>query len=121
MKLDKKEFKVIFTRGTGPGGQHRNKVETCCVITHIPSGITQRCQASRSKMTNYETALKLVLTKLQDLKKQAQHEKLNSVRHEKLVTVIRTYNFQRHEVKDYTSGKTARLELVLDGNLELLR
>lgn len=121
MKLDKREFKVIFTRGTGPGGQHRNKVETCCVITHIPSGITQRCQASRSKMTNYETALKLVVAKLHQKLADAQHEKLNSVRQDKLTTVIRTYNFQRHEVKDYTSGKVARLGLVLDGKIELLR
>jgi protein subunit release factor A len=72
-------------------------------------------------MTNYETALKLVLTKLQAIREEAQHQKLNSARQEKLVTVIRTYNFQRHEVKDHTSGKTARLEWVLNGELELLR
>lgn len=121
MKYDKSLFKVIFTKGSGPGGQHKNKVETCCVITHIPTGLTQTCQDSRSKMTNFETALNRLQSKLKSMNDLARHEQLNSKRQEALTTVIRTYNFQRNEVKDHRTNKTAHLGRVLNGHLELIQ
>lgn len=125
MKYDKKEFKVDFTKGSGPGGQHRNKVETACTVTHIPTGTKQRCQESRSKITNYETAMKAVLSKLAFMEDQAKHNKLNDIRRNSVFVesngsnVIRTYNFNRHEVKNHITGNKANLHRVLDGEIEL--
>lgn len=122
-----KDFKVTYTRGSGPGGQHRNKVETCCTITHIPTGLTQRCQATRSKSKNYEIAMKILLSKIAALKQQQIDEKFNKVKANAIYDdsngslVIRTYNFKRNEVKDHRTGKKANLGMVLDGYIDLLR
>lgn len=116
----KKELKVEYTRGTGAGGQHKNKTETCCEITHISTGIKERCQDSRSKSTNYQTALARVTKRVIKLIEDSKQASLNVMRKQALEEVIRTYNFQRHEVKDHRTGKTAPLQKVLDGKIELL-
>jgi protein subunit release factor A len=123
MKIVKSDLKIEYTRGTGAGGQHKNKTETCCEITHIPTGIKERCQDSRSKSTNYETALKRVTLRVEELAKQKKHNALNERRNQMLeeAGVIRTYNFQRSEVKDHRNKKTASLKKVLDGEIELLK
>ena len=52
-----KECTVTRTRGSGPGGQHRNKVETAIVITHQPSGIVGQASEKRSQHRNHEVAV----------------------------------------------------------------
>ncbi len=52
-----KDCKVVRTRGSGPGGQHRNKVETAIVITHQPSGITGQASERRSQAENQKLAV----------------------------------------------------------------
>lgn len=114
--MKKNEFKVTYTRGTGAGGQHKNKVETCCIVTHIPTGISERCQDSRSKSTNYDTAMKRVLARIEKLKVQEKKDKLNQKRKQALtVGVIKTYNFQRGEVKDHRTGEISSLADRLNG------
>jgi len=123
MQLNKNDLKIEYTRGTGAGGQHKNKTETCCEITHIPTGLKERCQDSRSKSTNYETALKRLSIRIENLIKTKKHNELNDRRNQMLNEngVIRTYNFQRAEVKDHRTTKIAPLKKVLDGNIELLK
>lgn len=53
-----------MTRGSGPGGQHRNKVESCVVLTHRPTGITVRCENERSQYRNKQTALAILTARL---------------------------------------------------------
>lgn len=123
MLLNKNDLKIEYTRGTGAGGQHKNKTETCCEITHIPTGIKERCQDSRSKSTNYETALKRVTKRVEELVSSKKHQELNEKRNQMLsdAGTIRTYNFQRGEVKDHRNKKIAPLKKVLDGEIELLK
>ena len=127
MKFEDKDFKVVYTKGSGPGGQHRNKVETACTITHIPTGMKQSCQSTRSKSKNYELALKTLKSKLAAIEKSDKHNRLNKVRANAVYDtsngslVIRTYNYKRNEVKDHRTGKTANLQQILDGDLELLK
>jgi protein subunit release factor B len=47
IKMEKKDLKISYTRGSGPGGQHKNKVETCVTVTHLPTGLSERCQDTR--------------------------------------------------------------------------
>ena len=121
MKFNKKDFKVEFTKGSGPGGQHRNKVETACKITHVPTGLIQNCQSSRSKTTNLETAMRMLVSKLTQLENDKKHNQLNSLRKAAVDSeTIRTYNFTRNQVKDHRTGKTADLSKVLDGKVDFL-
>jgi len=55
--MNKKDITVIYSKGSGPGGQHKNKVETCVTIIHKITGLKEKCEDSRSKLKNYETAL----------------------------------------------------------------
>lgn len=127
MVFRKEDFEVVYTKGSGPGGQHRNKVETACTVKHIPSGKVQRCQSSRSKLTNYETAMKLLVSKLLQEERQARHEGMNNIRKAAVwdesngSNVIRTYNFQRQEVKDHRSGKTAPMKEFMNGKVDLMQ
>lgn len=121
------DFKATFTKGSGPGGQHRNKVETAATVTHIPTGMVQKCQASRSKQTNYETALSILKSKLIAIENEAKHNALNGIRKASIFdttngsNVVRTYNFKRGQVKSHKTGKTADLDKVLNGHIELIQ
>jgi protein subunit release factor A len=121
-KKDTKKYKVEYTRGTGAGGQHKNKVETCVTITHLPTGMKERCQDTRYKKRNYDMALERLNKRLDQRKKVLAHTQQNKERVEtiKNAGVIRTYNYARNEVKDHRSGKTANLKKFLDGSLDLL-
>ncbi len=122
MKIDKNIFNVEYTRGSGAGGQHRNKVETCVVITHKPSGLQEKCEDERSRNLNEKTAYNRLVKRLQKIVLDAKMEKLNEKRVEAIKNngTIRTYNFQRNTVKDHRTGKTANLKKVLDGYLNLI-
>lgn len=117
-----KDFKVIYTRGSGPGGQHKNKVETCVVITHIPTGMTERSQDTRSRSQNEKLAMERLQNALQEEYERQQDEKKARERYDRITNgkVIKTYNYARNEVKDHRTGKKANLKKVLNGNLELL-
>ena len=121
-KIDKKLFKVDVTKGTGAGGQHKNKVETCAVVTHIPSGLQEKCEETRYKNKNIEIAYKRLIKRLQKIALNKKKEELNERRREAIKKngTVRTYNFQRGTVKDHRTGKTANLKKVLDGNLKLI-
>ena len=120
--INKKNYKVIFTKGTGAGGQHKNKTETCATVIHIPTGMREMCQETRYKNKNKDIALERLNKRIEERIKLFKHRKLNQ---EKINTlkdagVIRTYNFPRNEVKDHRTGKTADLKKVLNGKLDLL-
>lgn len=114
-----KDFNIRITRGHGPGGQHKNKVETCAVVTHIATGMTETCQDSRSKIDNIETAKNRLTIKIAELLEQKKHEKQNKIR-KKLIQnpkIIRTYSFVRNEVIDHRTKKHYNLNKFLDGKI----
>jgi peptide chain release factor 1 len=118
-----KEFKITYTKGTGPGGQHKNKVETCVVIKHLPTGMTEKCEDTRSKIRNEKIAMERLLRRIEDENRRLLDEKKNDHRKEQIKNkkTKRTYNYPRNEVIDHETGKRANLKKVLDGNLDLLR
>lgn len=125
--MNKKDLEIFYTRGTGSGGQHKNKVETCVTIRHLPSGLEERCEDTRSKNQNYKIAYNRLEKRLNELIEKEKHEKLNKIRNKEVFDtsqgskVIRTYNQKRNEVKDHRSGKKAPMDKFLDGNLDLLK
>lgn len=60
--LTKKDFRIQYFRGSGAGGQHRNKTDTACRITHIASGSVGECQEHKSQSQNRKTAYKRLHT-----------------------------------------------------------
>lgn len=57
-RVARKDLKIEFFRGGGPGGQHRNKRDTACRITHIPTGISAKSESRRSQHQNKIAAFK---------------------------------------------------------------
>jgi protein subunit release factor B len=60
----KKDFCIERMRGSGPGGQHRNKTESCVRITHIESGMSEYCCETRSQHKNLNTAFRRLAKRL---------------------------------------------------------
>jgi protein subunit release factor A len=119
-----KDFEILVTKGTGPGGQHRNKVESCVTIRHIPTGLSEKCDDTRSKIKNFELAKDRLFLKIEKLKKKEKQEEQNKVRLEKIKNPerVRTYNECRNEVIDHKTGKKASYDEILKkGKLDLLK
>ena len=64
LRIAPEDLDESFTRGTGPGGQHRNKRETAVVLRHVPTGITVRVDGGRSRHLNRQSALGLLRSRL---------------------------------------------------------
>ena len=117
------ELKIERIRGSGPGGQHRNKVASCVRITHLPTGI-QVSIDGRNQHKNLRDAKKELEARLKAASADAKASARKARRDEAIkdTTVIRTYKFKEGIVKDHRSGKTASLKEVLGrGRIELLR
>ncbi len=123
MDINKKDLRIEYMRGTGPGGMNKNKLETACRITHKPSGITAYCD-DRKRRTSFKQALAELVKRLAAAKAakiaQARKARRDYVIHN--TKRVRTYDYKSGVVKDHRTGKTASLKDVLfKGRLDLLR
>ncbi len=117
------ELKIDTYRSGGAGGQHVNKTDSAVRITHLPTGIVVQCQNERSQIQNRETAMKMLTSKLVELREREALEKANTIKGEikkiEWGSQIRSYVFQPYTmVKDHrTSFETGDVQSVMDGNL----
>lgn len=84
--INKKDVEVFYTRGSGAGGQHRNKVETCVTLHHKPSGIRVMCQDSRSKIKNEEIAWTELKRRIDELETYKAESKISNDRKSQIGT-----------------------------------
>lgn len=120
--MNDKDIKVETMRGQGPGGQRKNKTETCVRLTHIPTGI-QVTIDGRSQAKNMQQARKILAKRLEEAKEEAKARD-RKARRDKAIKdgpVIRTYDYKRKVVKDHRTGRTASLKEVLEGHLDEIR
>jgi protein subunit release factor B len=98
LHLTKKDFKIEWFSGKGAGGQRRNKVQTCCRITHLESGMVETGQNHAHRVANQKEAFTKLANRLIAL-----HLANESERY-KATETIRTYHAVRNEVHDKASG-----------------
>lgn len=116
--LRKKDFRVERFKSSGPGGQHRNKVETAVRITHIATGVSAEATDSKSQARNKRNAFFRLADKLI---KHYTKESIGEDETGRNLQRIRTYNEPRNTVKDHRTGIEAEYKTVLDGDLDCLR
>ena len=116
--MNKSDIKFETKRGSGPGGQHRNKSDTCVTATHIPTGI-QVTIDGRSQKQNKRQAIAEIKRRIDEQKQSVKAAEKKSNRDHKIhnTKVIRTYNLKRGTVKDHRSGRTASLPKMLNGKV----
>lgn len=124
MKFDERNFKIEWYSGTGAGGQHRNKHQNSCRITHIPSGeiVTAQC---RSRENSPDQAKTEMLARLNEVARSGHQREAAADRKAQVGTgergdKIRTYRFQDNSVKDHRTGKSAPVDRVMAGNFQLM-
>ena len=125
-ELDESEVRVDITRSSGCGGQGVNTTDSAVRLTHIPTGIIVYSQTERSQIKNKEKAMKILKTRLYDLKLKEAEEKENQERKIKIGTgdrseKIRTYNYPQNRITDHRIGFTSmNLDRIMDGELNVI-
>ena len=118
------DLRIDTYRASGAGGQHINKTSSAVRITHIPTNTVVACQSERSQIQNRETAMKMLKSKLLNLKEKEQKETINELKGvQKDIawgSQIRSYVFCPYTlVKDHrTNYEVGNVESVMDGNLD---
>ena len=117
------DVKIESCKSSGAGGQHINKTESAVRLTHLPTGIVIECDQERSQLQNKERALKILYTKLFDMKTKEQADKIASDRKSQVGTgdrseKIRTYNYPQSRITDHRIGKTVfTFDAFLNGDI----
>jgi peptide chain release factor 1 len=119
--IPKKDLKVERYRATGNGGQNVNKVESAVRITHLPTGLVAQSQDERSQKQNYNKAMSVLLSRIDEREKREKHDKLNEFRQQALDNGrIRTYNYITKMVTDHRTGKQYRLQDFADAKINFM-
>lgn len=124
IEIEEKDLRVDTYRSSGAGGQHVNKTDSAVRLTHIPSGIVVACQTERSQHKNRATAMKILKSKLYELQKEKQDQKLTEIKGERkkidFGSQIRSYVLQPYRmIKDVrTNYETSSVDEVLDGAID---
>lgn len=123
IEINLDDITVDTFRASGAGGQHINKTESAIRITHHPSGIVVNNQNERSQIKNREAAMKMLKSKLYQLKLEEQAREMAEIRGEQKEigwgSQIRSYVFHPYSmVKDHrTNEETGKVDAVMDGDI----
>ena len=122
--IKQEDLRIDTYRASGAGGQHVNKTDSAIRITHIPTGIVVTCQTERSQIQNKENAMRMLKSKLYEIKEQEQKETIEDLKgnYKEIAwgSQIRTYVFHPYNmVKDHrTNYEEGNVNAVMDGDLD---
>lgn len=125
VEINQDDIRVDTYRSSGAGGQHVNKTDSAIRITHIPTGIVVQCQNERSQIQNRETAMRMLRSKLVEIKERENMEKMSEIKGEmkkiEWGSQIRSYVFHPYTmVKDHRTGaETGNITAVMDGDIDV--
>ena len=123
IEIDEKDLKIDTYRSTGAGGQHINTTDSAVRITHLPTGIVVQCQNERSQISNRATAMKMLTSKLVELKIKEHEQEMAALQGEQQDigwgSQIRSYVFHPYSMaKDHrTNIEKGNIQAVMDGEI----
>ena len=126
VEIDESELRIDTYRASGAGGQHVNKTDSAVRITHLPTGIVVQCQNERSQLSNKNTALRILKSRIVELEQEKREAELAAERGEAqdigFGSQIRSYVLHPYQlVKDHRTGiEEGNAQAVLDGRLDEL-
>ena len=124
IEIREEDIKMDVFRSSGAGGQHINKTSSAVRLTHIPTGIVVACQNERSQFQNKDKALKMLKSKLLEIKEREHLEKIDDIKGvQKEIawgSQIRSYVFMPYTLaKDHRTGfDSGNINAVMDGDLD---
>ena len=124
IEIRPEDIEVTAHRSSGAGGQHINKTDSAIRIVHIPTGIVVGCQTERSQLQNKETALKMLKSKLLEIKEREKLERVEDIQGVKTNiewgAQIRSYVFMPYTLaKDARTGyENGNIQAVMDGDID---
>ncbi len=124
IEIKEEDLEITAHRSSGAGGQHINKTDSAIRILHIPTGIVVGCQTERSQLQNKETAMKMLKSKLLEIKEREKLDKIDDIKGVKTNiewgAQIRSYVFMPYTLaKDTRTGfEDGNIQAVMDGEID---
>ena len=124
--IDPSDIEISIARASGPGGQGVNTTDSAVQILHKPTGMIVKCADERSQLKNKTKALKVLRSRLLEMKQREEHDKYAQNRRDQIGSGdrserIRTYNFPQSRLTDHRIGLTLHsLPQIMDGDIDEL-
>ena len=124
IEIRDEDLEITAHRSSGAGGQHINKTDSAIRIVHKPTGIVVGCQTERSQLQNKETAMRMLKSKLAEIKARENLDRIEDIRGEKSNiewgSQIRSYVFMPYTLaKDSRTGyEDGNISAVMDGEID---
>ena len=124
VEIKEEDLEITAHRSSGAGGQHINKTDSAIRIVHKPTGIVVGCQTERSQLQNKETAMKMLRSKLMEIKEREKLDKIDDIKGVKTNiewgAQIRSYVFMPYTLaKDARTGyEDGNINAVMDGDID---